>query len=477
MTASPGGVRRGPTWGVAGALCLVVAAVGVGLRPMSDNSFLTHLATGRLILSTGSVPSSDPYTFTAHGEPWVVQSWLASWLYATVEALGGAAGLRALMGVIAALLMLMIWRLTARADGLLVRLAIAGLAVGVGAGLWAERPFMLGLVALAAVALAAEGRLDPRWLVPIGWAWVNVHGSFPLGLAYLVVVLVGRRLDGDDLRPQLQCLGWLAAGVVLGAASPVGPQLLLFPLELVSQQDVLQNVIEWRAPTFDTFSQRVFVVQLALAIILLARRPSYHRALVLAVFGAAALLGARNLTVASLLLVPGMAAAAPDLGTLRASGRAAGARALVGVAAVGLVLVIAVRTGQPDFNLRAYPVDALAYLDRRGIDLEDRPTATPDIAGNFIESVYGAGSRVFYDDRFDMFPKDVSAAHLSLVRSGPGVRDALDDHDIDLVVWGRESPLSQLLIADPAWRALYSDEGWMVLCRRGAPLGGDGDTC
>jgi hypothetical protein len=147
------------------------------------------------------------------------------------------------------------------------------------------------------------------------------------------------------------------------------------------------------------------------------------------------------------------------------------------VAAVGLVLVIAVRTGQPDFNLRAYPVDALAYLDRRGIDLEDRPTATPDIAGNFIESVYGAGSRVFYDDRFDMFPKDVSAAHLSLVRSGPGVRDALDDHDIDLVVWGRESPLSQLLIADPAWRALYSDEGWMVLCRRGAPLGGDGDTC
>ncbi|MDP1804033.1 MAG: hypothetical protein Q8K72_02600, partial [Acidimicrobiales bacterium] len=174
--------RRPPSLGAAVGFWLVAGAVAIGMRPLADNSFLTHLATGRLILERGAVPSSDPYTFTALGEPWVVQSWLASWLYATVEALVGATGLRLLMGAVAAGLVAVAWRLTRPAASVVARLGIGVLFVGVGAGLWAERPLMLGLLALAAVVLVAEGGLDARWLVPIGWLWVNVHGSFPLGV-------------------------------------------------------------------------------------------------------------------------------------------------------------------------------------------------------------------------------------------------------------------------------------------------------
>ena len=60
------------------------------------NSFLTHLATGRLIIETGAVPSADPYTFTGYGEPWVVQSWLVSLLYGVVERMSGFGGIRVL---------------------------------------------------------------------------------------------------------------------------------------------------------------------------------------------------------------------------------------------------------------------------------------------------------------------------------------------------------------------------------------------
>ena len=79
-----------------------------------------------------------------------------------------------------------------------------------------------------------DGRLDPRWLVPIGWVWVNSHGSFPLGLVLLVVAAVGTRLDGASPSVELRCLGWAHRRHRGGAVvSPLGPRALVFPLELL----------------------------------------------------------------------------------------------------------------------------------------------------------------------------------------------------------------------------------------------------
>lgn len=52
--------------------------LAIGLRPLSDNSALTHLATGRLIIEGWSIPRRDPFSFTASEHPWTVSSWLAS---------------------------------------------------------------------------------------------------------------------------------------------------------------------------------------------------------------------------------------------------------------------------------------------------------------------------------------------------------------------------------------------------------------
>jgi hypothetical protein len=456
---------------------VVAAGWTVGLRPLADNSFFTHLATGRIILRTGSVPSNDPYTFTAHGVHWVVQSWLASVLYATVEAVSSAAGLRVLMGVVAAILTALAWRLTRPATSLVVRLGLGVLFVAANAELWAERPMMLGLVGLACVVLAADGALDPRWLVPIAWVWVNVHGSFPLGVAYLMVVAVGRRLDGLSPITELRALRWMVLGVALGAVGPLGPRVLTFPVELLQRQDILRHVIEWRAPTFDSLSQRVFLVQVVVAIVLLARRPSYRGGLVVAVFVAAALLGARNLTVASLLLLPMMAEAAPAVGTLRCDSRGLLGRGLGFVGLVAFALFGVARLGQHDFELGGYPVDAVAYLEHSDVDLERHHMASQDIVGNFLELTYGPGTVVFYDDRFDMFPSRVSEASLALVGSGPSMRADLEHFDIDLITWDRTSPTGQRVVVDPTWRVLFSDDGWLVACRRGAEVGGRIGRC
>jgi hypothetical protein len=466
-----------PTLGGALGVLFVTAGVAVGMRSLADNSFLTHLATGRLILDTGSVPSHDPYTFTAAGEPWVVQSWLASVLYASVERLAGLDGVRVLMGCLAGLLAGLSWSLLRPASGVVGRLAVGAMTLAVGAGLWTERPYILGLIAFAFVALAAEGRLSPVWLLPIGWAWVNVHGSFPLGIVYLVLVGVGTRLDGGSPSTELRCLRWVVPGMLAGAVGPLGPGVLLFPLHLLGRQDLLANVIEWQAPAFTSASERAFLLQVMTAVVLLARRPAYRGALVVAVFTAAALLGSRNVVVASLALLPTMAVGLRGLGSLSSDDRPGYARPLAAVGVAVAVLAIVGRLALAPLELGKYPVDAVAYLEERHVDLVDHHLAAPDFVGNFLEYVYGARGQVFYDDRFDMFPQPASEAALALARVESDVFDRLAQYDVELIAMPHSSPMALVLALEPGWRTVYTDEDWMLACRRDADLGGSLGTC
>ena len=466
-----------PSWAGTAGLFVITAGWLIGVRPLADNSFLTHLATGRIILDTGGVPSADPYTFTAPGEPWVVQSWLVSLLYASAEALGGLDAVRLVTGLLAALLAGLAWTLLRPADGLVVRLGVMALVLAIGAQGWSERPFMVGLICFAGTALALEGRLDPRWLVPLGWVWVNSHGSWPLGIVLVVACAVGTRLDGGPPALELRCLRWGLLGMVFGAVGPLGFEVLWFPVHLLERRELLQGVVEWQAPAFEVGGQRAFLVQVALAVVLLARRPSYRGAVVVAVFTVAALLGARNVTVASLAFLPVMAPALAGVGSLTSSARPPAAR-LTGVAALATLVVLSVaRFDQAPLNLRRYPVGALAYLEAHDVDTREVQMTSVDMVGNLVDYVYGPQQRTFYDDRFDMFPGDVSEAHLAVLLGRPSLRSDLDELEIDLAVLMAGSPSTQILVGDPGWRALYVDDDWVLLCRRDSELGGPIGSC
>src|SRR3954452_3847253 len=133
----------------------------IGARPIRDNSMFTHLRTGIDMVRTGSIPRTDPYTFTAHGQPWVVQSWLAEWTYGVVERAGGFRWVMLEQGVLTGVLAFLVARL-ARA-GTPARTAAAGIiAVGAGVALWSSRPLLFGLVCFALLVTIVEDEL-PLW--------------------------------------------------------------------------------------------------------------------------------------------------------------------------------------------------------------------------------------------------------------------------------------------------------------------------
>jgi len=442
----------------------------VASRELADNSFFTHLATGRLILEQGSVPTTDPYSFTAAGVPWVVQSWLASLLYGLVDRGFGGAGLRILAGLLGAVLGVCIWRLSRPGRTLLPRLVAAAFPMILAGYVWSPRPFLFGLACLAITLVAAEGGLDPRWLVPLSWVWVNTHGSFPLGLVALATLALGARLDGraDGGRRELRCLGWAALGMALGAISPVGPKMLLFPVELLGRAETLSKIIEWQSPNFGNGWTRLFLLQIVVGVLVLVRRPSWRAALPLVVFTAAALLGLRNIALASIVLVPGMARGLAGLGSVKGDERGPVAVAGLGiVAVVAAVAVVNVATG-PAYELSTFPVDAVAWMDQRGLVAQpDVDLATQDSTGNYLELLYGTRARAFFDDRVDMYPKAVVDDYLALHTGAPGWQEVLERRGIDAIAWSRSAPLSQLLAESPDWRVGYVDDQALVACRRG----------
>jgi len=448
----------------------------IGLGQISDNSFFTHLATGRLILDDG-IPRHDPYSFTAAGEPWVVQSWLASWLYGWVDSWWGPDGLRVLTGLVTAGIAGITWTLTRPAKSLVGRIVIAALVLAVGTSVWAPRPLLFGLLFLGVALLVAEARL-PAWvLLPVLYVWVNVHGSFPLALVALATLAIGRKLDGDDPRVELRALVWAAGGVVLGMFNPLGPVLVLFPLRLLQRQEVLQQIVEWQSPSFSSTWARLFLVQVIVAVLLLVRRPSYRAAVPLVVFTAAALLGVRNVAVASLVLVPGMAYGLAGLGSITGHERR-GRGAVAALVVLGLLAgVLVVRaTDEPAYDLRTYPVDALAWTEQAGWFAPEIDVATQETVGNLLELLQGRDARVFLDDRVDMYPAGVVDDFLSVLRGRPGWDRVLDEDGIDVVVWGADEPLMSLLADDGEWRIPYTDGRFFVACRRDSTALADAAT-
>jgi hypothetical protein len=447
--------------GVVGSV-VVLAGLFIGLSPLDDNSFFTHLATGRLILDGHSVPTHDPYSFTAAGHDWVVQSWLASVLYAAAERVAGSAGVVLLVGLTAMALAAIVWTLTRPADTVTGRIAVGAVVIAVGAGSWVERPLLFGLLAFALALLAAEGRLDPRWLVPAFWVWTNTHGSYPLGILALALLALGRKLDGEPWSVELGALKWAAVGALLGMVGPLGLHVLTFPVELLRRQDVLRDVLEWQAPQFQNAGQRVFLVQIALVFVALTRRPSWRLALPALVFIPAALRGARNIVVASLVLTPGLAAAAAGLGTIRGEERKPIFRMmLVALVALGL-LASATRLGGQTVRLRPYPVAAVTWAGEHGALGADARVMTQDFVGNYLEVRLGTSLRTFIDDRYDMFPSDVVNDYSTLLKGSAGWQDVLEKWSATSVLWERRQPLAELLIESPSWHVVYSDELYVI---------------
>lgn len=465
------GVRRVPSTDQ-----LAVAAFGLfgllaGLRPIHDNSALTHLATGRTMAERGwipHVPKSDPYSFTAAGHDWVVQSWLPSFAVGWTERLGGLHAVLLLNAAAMAVLALLLAMLVK--TGRPPRTVAGGaLVLVIGASSWAPRPLIVGLLCIALATLVAERDWAPLWLVPLGWIWVQSHGSFPLGLAFFGLRWIGALADPED-RPgagkaELRALFALTAGVALGGLSPVGPRIVSFPLTVLQKRDVFRHIVEWQPVKLDRPAGFAAAAALAVAVVILVRcQPGWKYVVPSIVFGALGLYTQRNLPVASVVIAPAIGAALRARPVLQPRQDRVLASVAGGLMAVVAIVFVFQSLRVPALALQAYPRRSVEWAETNGRFDAPHRVAGRELVGNYLEFARGPRNEVFIDDRVDMFPESVVADYFLLLKGGPDALRVVATWGIDTVIWPTEDRLVDRLRRS-GWRVTYTEPNWSVLVR------------
>ncbi len=464
--------ERGPSLERAIGWLFVAIGFLIGSRIISDNSFFTHLSTGNLILDNRSVPTADVFSFTALGEPWTVQSWFASVWYRAIFEVAGLGALRVANGLIVAVLVSTLWRLTARAKMLLPRVLLLGGALTVGAMMWAPRPLVFGLLCFALAIEVVENPRRPLWLfIPIMWLWVNTHGSFPLMFLFLGAVGVGQLIDDRSFhRRDIEAGLWLIAGTLIGAINPVGFKLLSFPFELLSKREALEDVVEWMPPKWDRPSEWAFLVLAATVLGAWKCGAQWRHILPAIGFFVTGVMAVRNINPAAVVMV---ACAAPALsalpGTLDGRAVSVASRGIAVISGTLLAMFAAYAFITPGIDYRTYPVLEVDWLEDQG--LVAQPTVNlvhRDTTGNYLELRFGDDARVFMDDRYDMYPMQVIDDHAELYFGGD-FAEILDRYEATAVLWNSEGDFADWLRSNESdWTVTMDGEDWIVAVPAGA---------
>lgn len=248
---------------------LVVLGCLTALIPIGPIDFWWHLAIGRDISALGSVPSvANQSWILPTNTPFIYGSWLAEWLLFHLYRMGGLPLIVFVRNVL-----------------LLASYAVVGLEA------WRRsRSWRWTALAIAGVGLLTINNVTVRpqlfawplfaltmWLVgsfragTIGWrrllvvpllmvAWVNLHGSFVIGVGLVGLSALGATLNVILKRPatpshtQLRCL-WLITALTSAAilVNPRGILIVDYVRNLLGNPGVQQYVTEWQPPSLVQF--------------------------------------------------------------------------------------------------------------------------------------------------------------------------------------------------------------------------------
>lgn len=449
--------------GLVGAIAALVAS-----RPLRDNSFLTHLVTGRVILEQG-VPSENPFLFTGTSFP--VPSWWWSILLGLADAVGGGAAIRLVTAVVAFAVGAALVRLTlplerGETSRLLAAVVPTTLALFCVFQFLNGRPHLAGYLLLAVTLVVWREARSPWWMVALFAVWVNVHGSWLYGVAVLVLFGVARAID--DRRVRLRDLGTVGAAVlglvVGGALYPRRFELLWLPTRQFGdpvEREALRVYGEWSRVGLDQPMLWALVALGVVAAVGAVRSRRWATAAAVVVLVVMGWSGARLVPIAAVSLVPFAAAALRSAGTLglpagRAVRRCWGLTAAILVLTLGYCLVV------PSYALQPYPVDAVDWLEDRGLVGGDARLLSHDYVGNYLEWRYGTEANAYVDDRPDAA---TYVQYQRLLDADEQWPQDVADIAPDTILWADDLPLTAALEESENWQEAGHFGRFTVFCR------------
>lgn len=469
---------------------------------LADGDTGWHIRTGQWILSNHRVPVKDIFSFTRAGEPWYAWEWLSDVIFAFLNSHGGLAALLVFSVLVISISFALLFRLANRNANPIVAVVVTMVAAAASAIHWLARPHLFSLLFLVLFYRALESVRQGRErfhgvpflaILPVATiVWTNLHGGFFVGILMVAIYGAGEILyllfvPGRSQVSRRRARNYFLSAAVCSAASLVNPyfyRLHRHAFEFLTNSFQTQHIDEYLTLSFHhplaIFFESLLVLGTGAAI-WHASRGSYTEAVLVIVWGHAALLSGRNIPLFAIVATPIVASAMDSwLNKLPALNLADWVRTAAGklvticaevaqadaiprfhlVSLAGLAIVAALIDApappprfRPEYDPRSYPAAAIATLKP---DTSAR-IFTIDDWGDYLIYRLNSANRVFIDGRFDFYGDDFLQKYFDVIAVKYDWQETLDHFGVNTVMLPPDTPLAGALKQSSRWRVVYDD--------------------
>ena len=468
------------------ATLLLLGLLAMTARPTLDPDLWWHLRTGQLIVETGHVPHTDPFSFTRGGQPWIAHEWLSEVVFYRLFKFGGPAALIVFSSLVTTAGFLILY---IRCHGA-AHWAAAATVLGAvaSAPCWGTRAqmftFTLASLLLWLMERAADRPLLLFWIPPLFVLWVNLHAGFALAPVLLLLIAAGlivETITGTtpvaEARPLFgHALLAVVACVVLVPLNPIGAHLYRYPFDTVKAAELRALIVEWQSPNFHSFMSKPFLAVILLLIVGFASKRVHARARTMVPLFFLLLSGldaVRHIPIFILVAVPllcDIMSSAPDpiaseTRRRRQTSPIFNAAVLVLLATFALWRWTTLARSQESREAALFPATAITYLSARPPSQPGNLFAYYDWGGYAIWKLY-PHYRMFVDGRSDLYGDQYLRQFETAMGVRSGWQTVLDKSHVEAVLIPPDTPLAQALLLDPSWTSPCRDSVGILFLRR-----------
>ncbi len=488
-------------------ILVLLLAVVADTGQLTDPDLWGHVRFGQLTLQHHGPLLTDPYSYSAPGQPWRNHEWLTEVVMALFYNHLGVFGLKLWkLGCVAATIFFIALAMAETGATATVQLSILTVASVALMPQMQFRPqlftFLFFAALLAILARHNYRRRAPLWLaIPIMAVWGNLHGGYVIGIAtlatYAGIVGIEDLIGGQGTARGLR-LGLLAViGTLATLLSPYGIDnwlVVLHAMFVHTTHAVINDwkplihamIGQWHLSHFGVFYYLCVIGLMAAFAISVAMRPAggdVPFVVLAAMMSLAAFAAARNMPLAVIactlpaarhvtLLFADLRRRHP----MRAGSQPPPERSAVNGWLAGAVgLSLAAYTGLLSTHLATeteYPSGAIAFMKAHAL------------AGNVLVDFnwgqyfiwHAPESKVFIDGRNDsVYASAILNQYLAFYFGQPDALRVLQSFRHDFVLIPPKSKAVEAIRSAPGWRLIYQDDDAMLFAHANpfsAPLRG-----
>ncbi len=464
------------------SIAIFIIILLLSIEPIKNYDIWWHLKTGEVIYQGGNILDKDIFSYTKAGENWVNHEWLSQVIfYITYKLFGLYGPITLKIFVLMASFFIIYKRNQLFLRGYYNIFSIAFI-VMISHISWLSRPliftFLFIPLTLYLLDLYILKNKKIIWSLPlIMLLWVNLHGSFILGL--LLLFLYTANTLTHDRKKGVYLSKIFVASLAVTLINPNTYEILLYPLQYATYSVHSMYIEEWQSPSFATFSTFEASLLFSLIVLAFSKRIAVLDLVLILLFTHLGLFAIRNTVLYAIVVVPIIFKYAQHLMEDKLSSLKISQEKLriFSISFSFAFLVIGIGLFGHDFyttdykNLKESPADysdlpknATDYLLLNKGDLSRYNMFNTYHWGGYLIWRLYPDYRVFIDGRADLYG-DFIEEYYKVRNIRPEGSEILEKHNISLILIPKDSALDVHLRTSPLWEQVYKDNLSVIYLR------------